>query len=101
MPFIFLYIPCGTSEEAKKIARHLLNTKLIACANFFPVQSLYWGEGKIQEEAEVVLLLKTEKKKSAAVRKEVERLHSYSVPCIAQLPVTFNEKYGQWLLQQI
>ncbi len=100
MLYTFLYVTASTQQEAAKIARHLLQKRLIACANLFPSKSLYWWEGKIQEEKEVVLILKTRQSKVKKVKAEIEKIHSYSVPCITEIIVRPNEKYGKWLEEQ-
>jgi len=97
MKHIFVYITAPTKKEAGKIARHLLERRLIGCANIFPIESLYWWKGKIEKSGEFVLLGKTKEKNYGMIIKEVEKLHSYSIPCVAKLPVDFNEKYGKWL----
>jgi len=48
MKFIFVYITNPTKKEAEKIARHLLEKHLIACANIFPIESFYWWKKKIE-----------------------------------------------------
>lgn len=101
MTFSFLYVTAGTEQEAKKIAQLLLRKKLIACANIFPIQSLYRWQGKIKEEREVVVILKTLSSKANKVKTEIEKIHSYSIPCITEMGVKPNEKYGKWLEEQV
>ena len=100
MDLFFIYITNPSQEEAKKIARHLLEKRLIACANFFPITSLYWWEGKITDDSECVMIAKTAKEKWDAVKAEVEKMHPYQVPCIVALPAESNTKFGQWLKEQ-
>ena len=97
MSFIFIYITNPTKKEARKIAKHLLSKKLIACANIFPVDSLYRDKSKIAEEKEFVLIAKTKKDNFEQVKKEVEKIHPYDIPCIVKIPVSSNEKYYKWL----
>ncbi len=99
--FIFIYITCASEHEAKTIAKTLLNEKLIACANFFPIQSMYWWENKIQESNEWVLIAKTTTEKYTTIQQEIQKIHSYSTPCIIKIPIQPNEVYGTWLNQQI
>ncbi|MDO8656096.1 MAG: divalent-cation tolerance protein CutA [Nanoarchaeota archaeon] len=101
MTFTFLYVTCSDVKEANNISRTLLSKKLIACANFFHVESIYQWKGKIKEGKEVVLILKTMKHKVAVVRKEIEKIHSYEIPCITEIEVKPNEKYGKWLESQM
>lgn len=101
MNFIFVYITNPTKKEAKKIAKHLLEKRLIACANIFPINSLYWWQGKINDEDEFVLIAKTIESNFKKIKKEVEKIHSYKTPCIIKIPVILNKKYSNWLKKEI
>jgi periplasmic divalent cation tolerance protein len=101
MKNIFVYITNPTKKEAEKIARHLLGKRLIACANIFPVESFYWWKGKIENAKEFVLIGKTKEKNYERIIKEIEGIHSYSIPCVAKLPASFNGKYEKWLTDEI
>ena len=101
MNFIFIYITASTKKEAKKIATHLLKKRLIACANIFPINSLYWWENKIVDENEVVLIAKTKESNFKKVKSEVEKIHSYTIPCIIKFPVNANRKYLDWIKSEI
>jgi len=96
-----IYVPCKNNAEAKKIANALLNKKLVACGNFFECNSMYKWKGKLEQGKETILLLKTTKP-FPKIKKEIEKLHSYKVPCIAELPVrNLNSKYHKWLLEEL
>jgi len=101
MDFIFVYITNPTKKEAKKIAKHLLKKKLIACANIFPISSLCWWKGKIVDNNEFVLIAKTTKTNFEKVKKEVKKIHSYKIPCIIKIPVSSDKKYFDWLKREI
>lgn len=101
MNFIFIYITNPTEKEAEKIAKFLLKKKLIACANIFPIKSLYWWNRKIAQEKEVVLIVKTTKNNFEEVKREVEKIHPYKIPCIVKIPVSSNKKYFDWLKDEI
>jgi periplasmic divalent cation tolerance protein len=98
---IFVYITNPSEKEAKKIATMLIDQKLIACANIFPVSSIYKWEGKVVDEKEFVLIAKTAEKNYGKVVEEVEKIHPYKIPCITKIPVTPNEKYSKWLKSQL
>ena len=97
MAFIIIYVTNKNLEEAKKIGNHLLEKKLIACVNYSPIESAYCWNGKIETENEVVALLKTTAEKWDAVKKEIEDIHPYDVPCIMKMPVEANEAYEDWI----
>ena len=100
---VFAYITCKNKTEAKKIGRILLREKLTACVNIFnDMESMYWWNGKIQNDKEVVLIAKTTKKLFPKLSKKVKSVHSYSVPCILQLEVKDGNKvYVNWLLSTL
>ena len=103
MEIIFSYFTAKNKSEAKKIGRALLESRLCACVNIFDkMNSMYWWEGKIQNENEVVLIAKTTKKLFKKLSKKVKSIHSYSVPCILQMEVKdANKEYVKWLLENI
>ena len=94
---ILVYITCKDKKEAEKISMYLLKKGLIACANVFPIRSMYWWEGKIQNEKEVVILAKTLEKNYNKIKNEVSKLHSYTVPCILKIDTEANEDYDEWV----
>ena len=87
------YVTFPSIEEGKRVIKELLTRRLIVCGNIFPSESLYLWENSVKEEKEVVAFLKTNKD----IVKEIESMHSYDVPCILEIPVTGNEKYVNWL----
>jgi len=101
MNFILIYITNPTKKEAKKIASSLLKKRLIACANIFPISSLYWWKGKIVDDNEFVLIAKTTKNNFEKVKKEIEKIHPYKIPCIVKIPVSSNKKFFDWLKNEI
>jgi len=97
----FLYITHETAEKAKVIARHLLEKRMIGCANIFPVNAMYWWEGKIEDGSEVVLICKTTQVKVEEVRAEIDRIHPFDTPCIIKIDVDPNEKYLRWIESEL
>ncbi len=98
---ILVYITCKDKEEAEKISKHLLEKRLVACSNMFPIDSFYWWEGKINEDNEVVLIAKTLEEKFEEVKKEVKKIHSYEVPCILKIKAEGNEEYLKWVENEV
>ncbi len=97
-----IYITTQTEDEAREIGRKLVETRLAACANVLPgMTSLYWWEGKVEEAAETVLILKTQEKLVNEVVEQVKSLHSYTCPCIISLNITNgNEEFLNWIIKE-
>lgn len=94
-----LYLTAANQAEAEKISRTLVEERLAACANVLgAIRAFYWWEGRVQDDAEVALLLKTRSELVDAVVARVKQLHSYSVPCVVQWPIVAgNPDYIRWV----
>ena len=96
---IVVLVTCGSEEEALKIANALVEGHLAACASLVaPLRSIYRWEGKVWDEKEWLLIIKTEKHRFEALEKRVKSLHSYSVPEIISLPIVEGSSaYLNWI----
>jgi periplasmic divalent cation tolerance protein len=97
--FIVVFVTCGSEEEALKIARALVEERLAACANIVsPLRSIYRWEGKIWDEKEWLLIIKTQQSTFEDLSKRVKALHSYSLPEIIALPIVEGSPaYLNWI----
>ncbi|MCH8003033.1 MAG: divalent-cation tolerance protein CutA [Nanoarchaeota archaeon] len=96
-----IYITCKDEKEAVKISKHLLEKRLIACSNMYPIRSMYRWQGKIQDEKEFVLMAKTKEKNYGKIKEEVKKIHSYDVPCILKIDAEANESYNKWVNEEV
>jgi periplasmic divalent cation tolerance protein len=96
---IVVLITCSTEEEAGRITRALVDEKLIACGNMIsPVKSIFFWQGKTNDESEALIIAKSIKKKFPDIIERVKTLHSYSVPEIIALPVIAgSDEYLNWI----
>ncbi len=96
---IVVLVTCGSEEEGLKIARALVEERLAACVNVVsPARSIYRWDGKIWDEKECILVIKTEKEKFGELESKVKSLHSYSVPEIIGLPIVEGSSaYLKWI----
>ncbi len=90
-----VYVVTGDGEEAERIGLRLVEEKLAAGTNIFPITSIYRWNGKVQKDEEVAMLIKTKSQLVDAVIARVKELHSYEVPCIVSLPI--EKGYAQFL----
>lgn len=97
MKFILIYTTNPDLKTARRIADNLLKSKLIACANFFPVKSAYRWKGKIEHGREIVAILKTSKGLWKRVKREVVKVHPYETPCILKIETEANEEFAAWI----
>jgi len=97
--FAVVLVTAPNLKIARALARAALQARLIACANLIPkIESHYWWQGKIEFGAEVLLVLKTQKSKLAALEKLVLARHPYDTPEFIVLPLSAgNKKYLEWL----
>jgi periplasmic divalent cation tolerance protein len=89
----------ATPDEAVSLIRALLERRLIACGSLVPgIRSLYRWDGKVADESEVMVLLKTRGACLTAIESAFAQFHPYKVPELLALPVTAGaEKYLGWL----
>lgn len=97
--YIVIYITTRSVNEAKKIGRALVEEKLAACSNIIsPIRSIYSWQGKICDDKEALMILKTKKTLFKQIVARVEQLHSYDVPEIIAMPIIEGSgKYLSWL----
>jgi periplasmic divalent cation tolerance protein len=94
---------CGSSDEARKLARHLVETRVAACVNVVPgVYSVFHWEGKVDESAEWLLVIKSTRERLPALRIELEKMHSYVVPEVVALQIVDGSSdYIEWIGREV
>ena len=93
----------ASEEEARKIARHLVEHHLAACVNIVPqVASIYRWQGKVTEAGEWLLVVKTTTAAFDQVREAIKELHSYELPECICLPIEDGSPaYLQWIAESV
>jgi periplasmic divalent cation tolerance protein len=96
---IVVFSTAASADEAEKIARALVNERLAACVNVIPsVRSFYRWQGKIEDSAEFLLVIKSSRELFDALRASLEKLHSYEVPEVVAMPVVDGARnYLNWM----
>ena len=97
--FIIVHVTVPSKTAGEKIANVLLNNKLAACVNIIPgVSSFYTWKNKINEDAELLLEIKTKSRLFNSLEEIVVKNHPYDVPEIAEINVnSMNKPYLDWL----
>lgn len=92
----------GSADDAKVLARRLIEEKLAACVNLIPIQSIYPWEGAIQDDTECLLLIKSASVRLHALEERLHELHPYSVPeFVAVRAEHVSDAYKNWLMNWI
>ncbi|RTL55332.1 MAG: divalent-cation tolerance protein CutA [Bradyrhizobiaceae bacterium] len=85
-------------QQAKAIATAVIEARLAACAQTMPIASCYWWDGKVVDDAELLILFKTAADKYPALETKILELHPYDTPEIIRLPVDGGfGKYLAWI----
>jgi periplasmic divalent cation tolerance protein len=100
---IVVLTTCDSEMLAEQLARHLVEHRLAACVNILPkARSIYRWQEKIEDAGEWVLLIKSRRDLFAALRAEVQKLHTYEVPEVIAIPIVDgSEAYLGWLDGQL
>ena len=99
----FIYMTAGSRAEARTIGKALVVARLAACVNIIDnMNSLYMWQGKIQDDAEIVMIAKTTAERVPALVEKVKSLHSYECPCIVSIPVSGgNQAFMDWIAAEV
>ena len=100
---VVVLVTAPSAEKAAEIARTVVEERLAACGNVLPgVRSIYRWKGQVQEDAEVLLLLKTQRTRFPELRDRILALHPYEVPEVLALPVEAgSDAYLDWIAQSM
>ena len=96
---IVVFSTCGSSDEAERVARHLVDRRVAACVQITGgVRSFYHWQGKLESKVEFRLTIKSRRDLFEALCAELRKVHSYEVPEIVALPVVDGaESYLKWM----
>jgi periplasmic divalent cation tolerance protein len=96
---LVVYITAPSEEEAAKIAHILVEERLAGCVNIVKdIRSIYSWQGKIEDDKEVLMIVKTRLQLFRALTARVKALHSYTVPEVIAMPIIDgSEEYIKWL----
>ncbi|KAM8879724.1 protein CutA homolog [Spinachia spinachia] len=97
------FVTCPNEGVAKDLARAIVEKKLAACVNIVPaITSVYEWQGKIEEDSEVLLMIKTRSSKVPALAEYVRSNHPYEVAEVISLPIDQgNPPYLKWIGQVV
>jgi periplasmic divalent cation tolerance protein len=102
-PITVVMTSVGTEQQAVEISEELIARRLATCINIVPcLRSIYRWKGKVCEDTEYLLLVKTPRRMFERVTDAIRELHSYELPEILALPVEAAEPtFHEWILHMV
>ncbi len=98
---ILLLVSFESMSDAEKTANHLIDTKLAACVEIYPVTNFYvWKDEKVKAQ-EISGVIKTEDGMFEKIKEAIEKILPYEIPQIIKLEGTANKKYLEWVKESI
>jgi periplasmic divalent cation tolerance protein len=97
MSFLLLYITCPDESTAFTISQKMVSSRLSACANVFPAESIYWWKDVLNKEDEWIIMLKTSFRLKSVIEKAIIELHPAEVPCVTRFESSASVTYEKWL----
>ena len=100
---VIILVTAASRRECKKIAKHLVEAKLAACVNITQgIESIYRWEGKIADDKEFLMLIKSTRELFPEVKHAISQIHSYHTPEIICLPIIDGSRnYLQWVSDSV
>ena len=100
---VVIMVTAASRRECRKIAKHLVESKLAACVNITQaIESIYRWEGKLADEKEFVMLIKSKRELLPEIKAAIAKLHSYHTPEIVCLPIIDGSRnYLQWVADSV
>ena len=102
MSYCIINCTVENKKTALEIAKVLVQKKLIACCSIIPsVISVYEWKGELNQDNEVLMVMKTETELFGLIEKEIKSMHSYELPEIICIPINNgSRKYLDWVDEQ-
>jgi periplasmic divalent cation tolerance protein len=100
---VVVFVTASNEDEGAKLAKLLVEKRLAACVNILPgVRSFFWWQGRIDEQAETMLVIKTSQRLMNELIAAVQANHSYQVPEVIALPIVAGAAgYLNWLASEV
>ncbi|MCP4727854.1 MAG: divalent-cation tolerance protein CutA [bacterium] len=96
---IVIFVTASSQNEAYNLGKKLIEDRLAACCNIIPgIQSIYWWDGKVTEDPEILLMIKTKKEAEQKVLETIKSMHSYDLPEMISFPIQGGyPEYFDWI----
>ncbi len=102
MDLVAVFTTTGSLDEARHMAKTLVDRRLVACAQISEIESFYRWDGAVQNAREFRLLLKTTAARRGEVEDAVRALHSYDLPAVWTVPIEVaHTTYADWVADNV
>jgi periplasmic divalent cation tolerance protein len=99
---VVILVTASSEVQARRMARKLLTDKLAACVNFIPVDSMFAWKGEIQEEEEVLMIIKSRSEVFDDLMNAIKSIHTYDTPEIIGMPIVLgSDDYLRWINHEV
>ena len=96
--YSIIFTTAPNKKEAEKIAKILVNKKLVACVQMFPIKSFYVWKKKTGKDNEILILIKSQSDKFLQIQKMIKENHSYEIAEIIEIKINKGSKdYLAWI----
>jgi len=101
--YLLVLTTIGSEEDAARLGRSLVEKRLVACVNMVgPVRSVFLWKGKMEDESERLLLMKTRADRYAELETAIQELHPYDVPEVIAIPIERgSQAYLSWVDENV
>lgn len=101
MELVAVVTTVGNIEDARRIAKTVIERRLAACAQLNPIESFYHWDGALQHDTEVRVLFKSLRRDAAALEAAILELHPYELPAVCAIEIdAVNAAYSLWVGEQ-
>jgi len=100
---VMVFVTVPSLREASRISKAVLTSRLAACVNVIPgIQSMYQWKGKIVQEKEAMLVLKTTRLRYRKLEEKIKELHPYEAPEVIAIPlICGSSQYIEWVTREV
>lgn len=102
MDLLAVYTTTGAREDARRIARALVERRLAACAQIDEIESFYVWKGAVANDPEFRILFKTTERRYPELEAAIRELHPYELPAIHAVELEeVEERYRRWVVESV
>ena len=99
---VFIYTNCASEGEAKLLGKMIIDQKMGACVDYWPIHSIFNNERGFKELPQTMVMITTIESKIEEVNDFMSHHHSYSIPLVAGLDIhRINRAYKEWMAEKM